>query len=284
MNSIMILNILLIFGLTISIFFVLKIYIKTRFEKCVKNLFAYLGKIIGKTFSYQQLEGLPLPVQRYFKYVMKEGQPYISYGRLKHNGQFKTDLKKGWVNITGEQYFTLDRPGFIWKGKTSLFVAIDEYLLDKGRLAVRLLSFLKIVDGKGPAYDQGELLRWLSENIWFPTNLLPSNRLAWQPIDQNTAKLTFNYLNLNLYFIVTFNELGEIIQMETQRFMSKTKMETWICKIICYDEKNGIQVPVVIEACWRLENVDYPYAKFHVIELEYDVPKSFKINYTIDAI
>ncbi len=37
-------------------------------------------------------------------------------------------------NIKGEQYATTEKPGFIWKGATSMFIASDKYIADKGRL------------------------------------------------------------------------------------------------------------------------------------------------------
>ncbi len=37
-------------------------------------------------------------------------------------------------NIKGEQYATTEKPGFIWKGATSMFIASDMYIADKGRL------------------------------------------------------------------------------------------------------------------------------------------------------
>lgn len=71
-----------------------KINLSIWFNKEVKQLFSQSKNISDKTFSYRQLAGLPEPVQRYFKHVLKEGQPNISYVRLKHNGKFKTSLKK----------------------------------------------------------------------------------------------------------------------------------------------------------------------------------------------
>jgi hypothetical protein len=164
-----------------------KINLSIKFNKQVKQLFAESKSISNKKFSFQQVEGLPEPVQRYFKHVLKDGQPYISYIRLKHNGQFKTDLKKDWVNIEGEQYFTTGKPGFIWKGTTSLFVARDIFIGDAGGLTVTILSLVNVVDAKGEQYNQGELLRWLSESVWFPTNLLPSENLMWAAIDNSSA-------------------------------------------------------------------------------------------------
>ena len=111
-----------------------------QFDRQVKQLFSQSHTLSDKTFEYTQLLDLPEPVQKYFRHVLKEGQPYINYVRLSHDGQLKTGMNKEWVNIKGEQYFTTAKPGFIWKGTTATFTARDMYIGDKGRLMVSLVS------------------------------------------------------------------------------------------------------------------------------------------------
>lgn len=91
-----------------------------------------------------------------------------------------------------------------------MFTARDIYIADKGRLVASVFSLITVVDGKGETYNQGELLRWLGERVLYPTNLLPGERLQWSS-DAKSAKFTFNYNGLSLFFIVTFNDAGEII-------------------------------------------------------------------------
>lgn len=246
-----------------------------QFHKEVSELFSQSKNISNKLFNYEQLSGLPKPAQRYFKHVLKEGQPCISYVRLKHNGQFKTAQNKDWVDIEGEQYFTIEKPGLLWKGKTSMFTARDMYIADKGRLVVSFFSLVNIVDAKGEKYNQGELLRWVGESVWFPTNLLPSERLQWTPIDSLTSKLTFKHSGLSVFYIVTFNEIGEITQIETKRYMGGGSLETWIGKFTDYKDMNGIIIPTTIEGVWKLKNGDYSYAKFNVKNIEYNKPEKF---------
>ena len=154
-----------------------KISLSIQFNKQVTELFSNSRKDSVKTYTQELLTGLPEPVQRYFKYVLREGQHKITTVRFKHDGQFKTGAEKSWVAIKGEQYVTTETPGFIWKGTTTLFTARDLYIADKGRLTVSLFSVIKVVDAKGKNYDQGELLRWLGESVLYPTNLLPGERL-----------------------------------------------------------------------------------------------------------
>jgi len=270
----------MILTLAISTFLIVLIlavkrYRSGQFHTEVKALFEDSKAILGRTFNYGQLSGLPEPVQLYFKRVLKEGQPYISYARITHNGQFKSGPTKEWVDIKGEQYATTAHPGFIWKGTTSLFTARDMYISDKGRLTVALFGLIKIVDGKGASYNQGELLRWLGESVLYPTNLLPSQQLQWSAIDALTAKFTFSHKVLKLYYTVRFNEAGEITEMETERYMDKDHVEFWIIKMANYREMNDVRVPTDFEVIWRLKQGDLSYAKFHMQKVEYDIPKKF---------
>jgi hypothetical protein len=226
-----------IIGLLLFTLFIGKINLSIQFSNQVKTLFAQSKNISDQTYHKSQLDTLPEPVQRYFNLVLKEGQPYISYVRMTHDGQFKTGFDKDWVAIRGEQYATTEKPGFIWKGTTSMFTARDMYIGDEGRLTVSILSLIKVVDATGKSYNQGELLRWLGESILYPTNLLPSERLKWLPIDEQTAQLTYKYKGLTLFFIINFNEIGEITQMETKRYMDEKNLETWVINMANYTEE-----------------------------------------------
>lgn len=252
-----------------------RLYFNYRYRKEVKAFFSNAHVVSQKTFRHDQIKTLPPPVQRYFNLVLKEGQPYISFVRLRHDGRFKTDLKKDWVAITGEQYFTTNPAGFIWKGQTGFFTAIDRYRNAKGSIAVSLFSLFKIVGGSGPDYDQGELLRWLGESVWFPTNLLPSGQLSWLPVDANTAVLQFNQPHLSLVYTVTFSENGAITQLETKRYMNKKKLETWIGRMSDYKKMNDVVIPAKIEAIWKLEGKEYPYARFRVKDMQYNIREPY---------
>ena len=256
-------------------FFAWKLVLAGRFTAQVKTLFSLSKGFSGKKFSYGQLEGLPSPVQRYFKHVIKDGQPYINSARLMHDGQFRAGLDKDWADIAGQQYFTTGTPGFIWKGKTSQFTAIDQYVDGKGSLQVFLMSIVRIANGSGEKYNQGELQRWLCESVWFPTNLLPGEQLQWSAIDDHTATLAFTNEGQTVSFVVTFNQANEIVQMETRRYLGESGLENWVTKMSDYQELNGVKIPATAEALWRLAGGDISYARFHVKRLEYEIGKEF---------
>lgn len=267
--------VLLIAGFLALILIIGKINSSISFSKQVNQLFSLSKNISQKTFNTSQLNGLPEPVQHYFNHVLKEGQPYISFVRMIHTGRFKPGADKDWVDINGEQYATTEKPGFIWKGTTATFSARDLYIDDKGKLTVSLFSLITVVNGSGDSYNQGELLRWLGESVLYPTNLLPGEHLKWSAIDDQSARLTFTYNGLSLFYIVTFNDDNEIIKLETRRYMDEKHLETWVIKLDTYKLMNGIHVPTRFEVLWRLEKGDLSYANFTMKKIEYDIPNRF---------
>jgi hypothetical protein len=117
------------------------------------------AKQISRTYHEKQMRQLPEPTQRYLKYALKEKQQCISFVHLRHGGQFK--LSKKWATIGGEEYFTVNPLGFAWFGKVGFISAKDTYYEGFGRMQVKLLSTIKLVDAKGEKFNQGELVRWL---------------------------------------------------------------------------------------------------------------------------
>ncbi len=266
---------LITIGFILLILLIGKINMGMMFKKQVTTLFANSINISDKKYSISQLENLPEPVQKYFNYVLKDGQKYISTVRLTHDGFFKTDLKKDFIKITGEQYFSAQKPQFIWKGVTSMFTARDFFIDDKGGLIATLLNVYNVVDTKGSTFDEGELQRWMAESVWFPTNFLPSDYVSWSAIDANSAKLSFKYKTTAFDFIVRFNAIGEITEIEGNRFMTADNKAKWICKMANYQERNGVKIPISDQAIWRLEDGDHCYAKFEILKIDYNIPEKF---------
>jgi hypothetical protein len=59
------------------------------------------------------------------------------------------------------------------------------------------------------------LLRWAGEAVMYPTALLPSQYVRWEPVDKNSAKLIITDGNTTGTYHVYFNEVGEIIRYES---------------------------------------------------------------------
>ena len=264
-------TLLTIISLIVLVFLIGNVLHHQNLKAEINTLYNSSETISDKAFNYSQLEGLPPIVENYFKHVLKDGQPYISNVKLIHDGYFKISKDKKWSKIRGNQYFTTEKPGFIWEGKIGIVSAKDKYLNDEGSLSVKLFNLVKIAEAKGDYINQGELLRWLGESVWFPTNLLPSEYLTWQPINDTSAKLLFNHNDLKLYYIVTFNNKNELIKLETNRYMDENNLKQWIGECSNYQEVNGIKIPFNIKATWKLDDENYNYVDFNIKKIEYNI-------------
>lgn len=239
------------------------------FSSQVKKLYR-LQQGLRKKNVWTHIETLPDPVQRYLKKAINGHTTPINEVRLKHNGFFKTSLDKDWTAITGEQHYTTQLPGFVWKGKTSLFGATDSFIAGQGNLSVWLFSAFKIMNSSGRKTDQAELLRWLGEAILFPTVLVTNELITWSSIDDHSAKLHMHYNGMRISYKVTFNKNDEVKKMETERYYNNGKMEKWIGRFRDYKNMNGYYIPTTMEGGWILDNAEYPYAKFYITSIEYN--------------
>ena len=113
-------KLLLILGIVIVIILLFITINRILFDKKVTKEIDILTKegikAQSKTFNFNDLEGLPEPVQRYFKYALRDGQEHIKFVRLKQIGEFR--MKE---NLTLDAYpcrtiFYYRRPGIYLAG------------------------------------------------------------------------------------------------------------------------------------------------------------------------
>ena len=71
-----------------------------------------------KTYDSKELEGLPTPVQRFFRVVLKEGQPIVMAVNLAQQGQINmSETAAKWRPFTATQFVMTQRPGFDWNAR-----------------------------------------------------------------------------------------------------------------------------------------------------------------------
>ena len=135
-------------------------------------------------------------------------------------------------------------------------------------MKIYLFSAIPILHFKGEKIDHAELLRWLGESFWMPTNLLPGKYIAWKPIDEYTAKLEMNYFQQHGYYIVHFNGDGAVEKIETERYKDD-KLEKWQGTFHDYQAIENMMVPGGIKASWVIGGDPKCYADFKVNRFNY---------------
>ena len=121
--------------------------------------------------DFHELEGLPAPVQRYFRTALEEGQPLVSSVSVEHTGSFNmSDSGEQWRPFTSTQRVVTRRPGFVWDGRIALVPGVavhvhDAYIAGEGILDPALFGLITLGDMRDTGGDvaRGELMRFFAE-------------------------------------------------------------------------------------------------------------------------
>ncbi len=271
-----ILAVLFLFSLT---FYFLGVYSTNRFVNSeIKRLALTAKEQPVVNFSFSEIDTLPQPVQKYFRFALKEGITKPRFVRIKQTGLFKPNLETDFKQLTAEHYAITNVPGFFWSGDISFakviwVKGIDSYFNDTGSLLIKFMSGVTISKETGNEIAQAQLVRWLFEGFWYPTALLPSDKLKWSPIDSVSAKLFFIHNKIEIEAVVHFNEDGSAKKLTSQRYMTTTagpKLTGYTGYFSDYEEVNGIMIPLHGEVEWNLDTGDFLYGKFDMDKIEFD--------------
>lgn len=220
------------------------------------------------------LAGLPEPVQRWLRYSQVVGRERPVTVRLKQTGQFRMGEERGWMPFTAEEYFTTDPPGFVWvatfKMAPLLYIAgRDRYADGMGSINMRLLSLIPVADKSGGGLNQGALLRYLNEMMWFPAAAL-SPYITWEAIDAKSARATMSYAGMTASGTFVFDEQGRLTDMTAERYNdAKGRLLPWSTPIAGYGEFGGVRVPIEGEGKWKYESGDFTYIRLKITDVKY---------------
>lgn len=232
-------------------------------------------------YDPRELEGLPEPVQCYFRAVLRDGQPIIVAARIDMTGRFNLSLiGEQWKHFRSRQRVVTHRPGFLWNAEISMLPAltvrvVDSYIAGVGLLhaAVQGLFTMAYVRGDGEI-ARGEFMRWFAEAAWYPTALLPSQGVGWEAVDAHCANATMVDGPLSLTLLFRFNDEGLIGSFRAEERGSMVGnvmvMAPWEGRWSNYQTRDGMQVPFTGEVAWMQPEGRKPYFVGTVTSLKYD--------------
>jgi len=225
--------------------------------------------------------GLPAPVTRYFARVFRLQQPVIQLARFRQTGTLRTDaMSDRWLKFRASQTVAPGAVGFLWDARIeigpALHVRVRDALLEgQGSGQVSLLSAFRVASAGGnPEMNSGALHRYLAEAVWYPTALLPSARLRWSAIDDDTALATLTDHGITVALEFRFNAAGEVTGIYTPArwgtFDGGYRQLPWAGHFRNYVSMDGVIVPAEGEVGWYLEGQWRPVWKGSLLEASYE--------------
>lgn len=247
-------------------------------ETLVAELYANATTETEQIVADEEFTTLPAPVARYFRTVLVEGAPYVRTVQLHQRGTFRFEEDGDWHPFTATQHVTTNPPGFVWDAEIRIASlvpvrVIDAYKRGKGALRARLLSVVPVADAAAdPELNEGELLRYLAESVWFPTALLPGEGVAWEAVDENAARATLEHRGTTASAVFHFDDghVERIVAERPYRDEDGYERHTWTGYWRDYRERDGLVVPTEGEVEWNLPTGDYTYWRGRLEAIEYD--------------
>jgi hypothetical protein len=235
-------------------------------------------------YNARELDGLPAPVQRYFRAALKDGQPIITAASVTHTGSINMSATaEQWKPFTSTQRVVTQRPGFDWDARIMMLPGVpahvhDAYVAGEGLLHGALFGLVPVVNIAGtPEIARGELLRFFAEMTWYPTALLPSQGVRWEAVDDASARATLTDGSLAVTLLFRFNADGLI---DTARAESRDRVvdgknvsAPWQGRFWNYAERGGMQVPLNGEVAWLLPEGTKTYWRGTTTSLHYEFAK-----------
>jgi hypothetical protein len=230
-----------------------------------------------RTVSPEMLRRLPEPVQRYMNFTGVLGKPWIDSVRLRQTGRFRLGADRPWMPMRAEQTFHTDPPAFTWDARFKLFglpllYARDRYASGHGHMYGKVAAIFTVFNARGEELDQGTMVRYLSEMIWFPIAYLGEN-IQWGAVDDDSAQVTFTDGGKSVSGRMYFDGKGRPINFSAMRYHEKQgryTLEAWSTPLTDFAERAGLNLPVCGQAMWHLDSGAFPYVDLEVDTIEYN--------------
>ncbi len=250
----------------------------TMVQKELKSL-ANLTIPEKKVLTKEMIETLPLVVQKWMQRSNVLGKEIVQTVYLEQTGEMRTTPDSKWMPFEANQWFTTGEPGFIWIVDVKAAPGIhlkgrDKYEDGKGHMLIKLLSLFTVADATGSETDQGTLLRYLAEIIWFPSAAV-YDYIKWEQIDPQTAKATMTFCGITASGFFKFDMNNDVISFEARRYFDRkdgATLEGWFIEADPdgYKEFNGIRIPARGTVTWRLKEGDYTWLKLEIEDIQYN--------------
>ncbi|MBK8726188.1 MAG: hypothetical protein IPL96_09030 [Holophagaceae bacterium] len=232
-------------------------------------------------FETAELEGLPEPVQRYFRAVLRPGQPMLLGAHIRQVGQFRMgEDKDSWRPFRADQVILAGPPGFDWDARIQAAPGLQVYVHDaycrgEGRLEASMLGLWRLAHLRGtPEAAEGELLRYLAEGAWMPTALLPSQGVRWEPLGTDSARATLTDGAVRVSLDFTFDAVGLITTIlapaRPRTVKGGTRPTAWEGRFSDWQERNGVLLPLASEVAWLLPEGRWPYFRGRTVEIRFE--------------
>lgn len=270
-----------ILGILVVIVVVIIIFFSVPYSKTINEFDSAVDRneiVSNKSndiITLSDIDYLPKPLQKYFKYCGYIGKTKKSYMKLSIKDATLISNGKN-LNVEYLQYNFAKEPVRLALIKSSVlgvpFQGFDSFENGIGSMKGVIGKTITLFDVKGNEMNQACLVTFLAESLFSPGIAL-QDYITWTEIDDFHVKANISYYNISVSGIFTFDENGLYISFETNdRYItnpdnSMTQLK-WTSVIDNYVDVNGVLQPTSYKAIWNYPDRDFVYFYSDNIKIE----------------
>jgi hypothetical protein len=221
----------------------------------------------------EDLRAVPEPVARLVRASGALGKERISAVWLVHGGRFRPKADGPWMPIHGEYLVTTRRPSFHWYGKATMapgvsIAALDSYLDGHGRMLVKAMSAIPIVDARSREIDVSAFGRCVVELSLAPTALLDRSLVRCAAAGPDSATCTVADDHFSTEAELSVHPDGALDRIAVKRYYDRgdgrSTLERFTVKGSAPRSFGGRVLPSRFDGSWNLSEGDLHYVSFDV--------------------
>ena len=254
--------------------------LQARYDQVVAAEFAAQPlRAAAPLLTPEDLARLPAPVRRYVERSGAIGMPRPQNMRVVLDADMYRGPGQAPMRATSIQHTFFDRPARLFLMKARMLGlpvrALHVYRQEQATFTVRVASLVNMVDLRGDEISAAETVTVLNDLCLMAPGALVDPRLAWAPVDDRTAAVTFANGPHRVRATLVFNDCDELVDFwsddRPEASSGRLVPARWSTPVDKYRDVGGLHLLHRGSAVYARPDGPFTYGTFTLRSIEYDV-------------